>query len=554
MPRTKRGRPATAAAQQPEPEPVADDEGDTNDNASDQTDRDQNSGSDSDPDVGQTEAESTDFKFFNATFSTFRVSPLYVGQNALTPTGLETLSRRLRDTLVGDVVRGVQVGLESGDATLGRLGVLERVEWRECRLGTILPTLADAERRTQDEARKRPRGIQAGRGRERGGGGGKGKGIQAERVRHLLCLELEYEKATFSALMLPSLDARNGKQSWGETGDEDEDEDESPRPQNPPSWTRNSANPKGKPRDGGKEAEDDDKSSAFAHFPLLLTRMPAPLKSVLVDFLSSIFDCRISPLYLGTRTLIRSWECWMEESGVGTGKVLNKDVALTLGFHLEPSPTATDTKRTSLAPDQHQNPHGPKKPLVSGLRAIDVVVPSEEVGRFLRVGKRSITDSMNADNGKSKLGSRKRPADTTDQEKERLRRRRLGGGKDEEGWAWRESPRQQDPDRDDQLDDDDGIDTFAQPFTNALSHYLDRHLALDVTHPGVRVLRVVCDAFALSETRMKVFAPRGGGGKGGNTDPTSIAIDTFLRNLIRRAQGREWGDGALRLANLRVIA
>ncbi|KAI1299565.1 kinetochore complex Sim4 subunit Fta1-domain-containing protein [Xylaria venustula] len=552
MPPKRRGRPARAEASQPSPspephpEPVADDDkgGNSNDDASNHSH--QSSDPELDPDASQRESE---FKFFNTTFSTFRVSPLYIGQNVINEVWLDTLSRRLRDTLVGDVVRGVRVGLEN-DNTLNRLGVLERVEWRECELESIMPTLRYA----------KTRGPARGRGRGRGAQGRRG----VRRARRLLCLELEYERATFSALMLPSLEDRNGSQSSGAAGDEDG----SSRSQGPPSWTRDNTDPDTRPRERGKGADkrDERESNAFARFPLLLTRMPAPLKSVLIDFLSSTFDCRISPLYLGTRTLIRSWERWIEESGVDSGRALNKDVALTLGFHLEPGATGTDTdhtRRTSPAPDEQQKI---EKPLALGLKTLDVVVPAEEVRRFLRVG-RSINVSTNTDNnandrkGKGKE-SRKRPANVVDQntekEKQRLRRRKLGGGKDEEGWTWlpqkeQEQDQDQNPEsRDDANDDIGGInetETFAQPFTNALAKYLDHHLALDVTHPGVRVLRVVCDAFALSETRMKVFAPRGGGG-----DDEANAVDTFLRNLIRRAQGREWSEGALRLANLSVIA
>ncbi|TGJ82516.1 hypothetical protein E0Z10_g6247 [Xylaria hypoxylon] len=534
MPPKKRGRPAASEAPQPESEPEPEPElAASDDNASNQAGQDQGS----DPELSQTEVEAASFRFFNTTFSTFRVSPLYIGKNALTLAGLETLSRRLRDTLVGDVVRGVQVGLES-DTTLSRLGALERVEWRECSLETIFPILTNAEKRMGDGARQRRRDVQGGKGKERG------RGTQTERERHLLCLELEYEKTTFSALMLPLLDEKKEKRSGDGVGDEDGDSDydngESPQLRNPPPWTQNNANPARKGHDKGRGAQGEDRSDPCTHFPLLLTRMPAPLKTVLIDFLSSTFDCRISPLQLGTRTLIHSLERWIEESGVGGGKVLNKDVALTLGFHLEP---ATDATITGLARDEQ---HGLKKPALLGLKTIDVVVPAEESRRFLRVGKRSTADSSSI-----KLGSRKRRADTTKQEEERLRRRRLGGGKDEEGWMWRESPQQDQTQGQDQDNDNDSdwLETFAQPFTNALSHYLNHHLAIDMTHPGVRVLRVVCDAFALSETRMKVFAPRGSE----HSNAADVAVNTFLRDLIRRAQGREWSDSALRLANLQVI-
>ncbi|KAI0855772.1 kinetochore complex Sim4 subunit Fta1-domain-containing protein [Xylaria cubensis] len=506
MPPKKRGRPVATTAPQPEPEPVASD-----DNASNQSDQDQISepGSDSGSDTNNGSRE-TEFKFFNTTFSTFRVSPLYIAQNNLTPAGLETLSRRLRDTLVGDVVRGVQVGLEGDNATLGRLGILERVEWRECSLATILPSLAEEEGENENEARHR---------RRRGGGNQKGRRrrLQETRRRHLLCLELEYEKATFSALLLPSLD----KDEMERGHNDDVDDIESPL-QNHPSWTQNSANPK----------DEKDTSKAFTHYPLLLTRMPATLKSVVVDFLSSTFDCRISALRLGTRSLIRSWEKWI---GGAREKTLSKDVALTLGFHLEPS---------SKTGDDDEQPHTP--PVALGLKTIDVVVPADEVRRFLRAGRKGIADS---DSGGGN-GNRKRPSNTEaageeKEEKERFRKRKMGGGRDEEGWWWISQPKT--PNNPNQQDQESET-FFPQPFTTALATYLSHHLALDLFHPGVRVLRVVCDAFALSEGRMKVFAPRGSGGGVGGVEE----VEVFVRDLIRLAQGRDWGADALRLAALEV--
>ncbi|KAI1362023.1 kinetochore complex Sim4 subunit Fta1-domain-containing protein [Xylaria arbuscula] len=543
MPPKRRGRPAAAEAAQPETVSDHEGEGDADGAAAAASDQ----GEGSDPDVSHGEAESTSFKFFNTTFSTFRVSPLYTGKNPLTTAGLQTLSRRLRDTLVGDVVRGVQVGLE-GDGTLSRLGTLDSVEWREYDPGTLFPTLTDEEETSQ----QRRNGI---RNRKKKGKG-KDTGAQTEQVRPILCLELEYEKASFNALLLPSLDNRENQDGNG-TQDEDRSQ---------PLWTRHDA--KGK----ATEDRDEDTDSAFARYPLLLTRMPAPLKAVLVDFLSSTFDCRISHLHLGTRTLVRSWERWIEESGAGTGgsKMPDKDVALTLGFHLEPpSPMVLDgTVTGSTAPDGRQGVQETLvKPTVLGLKTMDVVVPSEEIRRFLRVGKRN--SPTPTDNGGS---TRKRPAASSTisgDERDRLQRRKLGGGKDEEGWTWRQGPRQhqtQDADEDDIRDNDNRItgETFPQPFTDALSHYLDHHLALDMTHPGVRVLRVVCDAFALSDTRLKVFAPRDRGevriNDGGESDLSrsdsgsgALAIDTFLRSLVRKAQGPEWGQMALKLANLEVL-
>ncbi|KAI1163779.1 kinetochore complex Sim4 subunit Fta1-domain-containing protein [Nemania serpens] len=408
--------------------------------------------------------------------------------------------------------------------------------------------------------------------------------------------------------MLPSLDddtaeerrkikrkvKGKGKEKEASTGDRLLD------PRNPPSWTQTGTNPRNNPdtNHGDEDDQDNEKDTtdAFAHYPLLLTRMPAALKTALLDFLSRTFDCRVGPLRLGTRTLVRSWERWIEESGVGRGRGMNRDVALTLGFHLEPPtvpPAASWIRPTSdveltgggraedrrggageREKEKEISPHKEKQKQL-GLKTIDVVVPADEVRRFLRVGKKNDnnTSDSGVDGGRGRGKGVKRPADATrreeEEEEERLRRRRrLGGGRDEEGWWWREirgrghTARDQDQDSDIAVDDrtgtetGTGTDTFPQPFTNALATYLSHHLALDIYHPGVRVLRVVCDAFALSEGRMKVFVPPSSSSSSRDRDREGdgdVAVETFMRDLVRGAQGPAWGSAALRLAGLEVV-
>ncbi|KAI1173260.1 kinetochore complex Sim4 subunit Fta1-domain-containing protein [Nemania sp. FL0916] len=564
----RRGRPA-AAAQPSEPQPEAPAFDNNDDSDQDQDDQSHHS----EPEPEQEQDATPDFQFFNTTFSTFRVSPLYVGQHALTPTGLETLSRRLRDTLVGDVVRGVHVGAIEGGVALDRLGALERVEWRLCGLGGIFPALVggdgsgsesdietDAERGDRDEgSRRRRRG--GGRKIEKRGERGRGERVKRKRPRRLLCLELEYERATFSALLLPSLGEPAGQ---GEA-EEEERGDHSSGLRDLPSWTRN--------RDDGDEDEDEDDprnrdkdrdedaADAFRHFPLLLTRMPAALKSVLISFLSTTFDCRVSTLHLGTRTLVRSWERWIADTDTNTGrKAVNKDVVLTLGLHLEPpqpnKPGNTPVSAIDASPVQQL-----------GLKAIDVVVPADEVRRFLRVGKKHPleTAEVNRENGNGNgKATTKRPLDSAERDQDRIRRRKLGGGKDEEGWWWRETSS---PDPPPPLShqhqnhhpshtqlhttlDHRASPSFPQPFTDALASYLSHHLGLDMLHPSVRVLRVSCDAFALSEGRLKVFASASRDG----ADAADAAAEGLLRDLVKGAEGAGWSGEARRLAGLQAFA
>ncbi|KAI5919167.1 kinetochore complex Sim4 subunit Fta1-domain-containing protein [Camillea tinctor] len=479
------------------------------------------------------ESSHFNLRFFNTTFSTYRASPFYVNPNLgddasrgksqrkqasssssilSTPIALDTLSKRLRDTLVGDVVRGVQVGLggaESDAAALGRTGALLRVDWRWRNLVSLLEYTAPRRAREGSE--------------ELGGDDNDDDYDDDRRVSkksRALCLSLEYENATFGAFLLPDL----------EGSDDNEEREEGAKP----SWTW-------QPTPTITTTTDDSRSSSssFIHLPLLLLRMPAALKSVLVDFLSSTFDCRISPLHLGTRTLVRSWEIWL--SGTNN-RAPTKDAALTLGFYIpdeqqlqqqQQSPPADDAEDTAMEKTGSGggNSSGQQE-LRLGLKSIDVIVPAEQVQRFARAGRSIVSNNPS---------HRKRgptPADDDDDEdKERQRRRKLAGGREEEGWAWRRQ-RQRDPkekkkqsgEKGGEEEEDRDEDDQDQPFAEALAAYLDAHLALDLFHPGVRVLRVACDAFALSSGgRVKVFA---------SSSSTSGANTwTFVKDLVACAQG-----------------
>ncbi|KAH8846436.1 hypothetical protein MCOR07_009312 [Pyricularia oryzae] len=64
-----------------------------------------------------TETDRPSLPLYNTTFHTYRVSPLHIGNEPLTTARLSRLSHGLRDALVGDVVRGVQVRLPAEDAS-----------------------------------------------------------------------------------------------------------------------------------------------------------------------------------------------------------------------------------------------------------------------------------------------------------------------------------------------------------------------------------------------------------------------------------------------------
>ncbi|KAI0880585.1 kinetochore complex Sim4 subunit Fta1-domain-containing protein [Annulohypoxylon maeteangense] len=433
-------------------------------------------------------------RFFNTTFTTYRVSPLYLGPQGLTSERLELLSRRLRDVLVGDVVRGVQVGLESDSGALGRTGALYGVEWR----------WVDGERILGKKGSGREGSVELGNGDDEQASNGSG--------RRVMCIELRYENARFGALLVPDL-AGNEDSAGSGSGYQ-------------PSWTWN--------MDGdtttSRKSEVD--TTSFLHLPLLLFRMPAPLKSVLVDFISSTFDCRISPLALGTRSLISSWEAWLSDNGSSNGrKALSKDVLITLGFHIEPPKQKSQVLEGSgegevVGEHQGQKPEA----LHLGLKSVDITIPASDVHRFLRAGEKLDSESNDAYTKKRKVDS----TTTLSDEQQSRRRRKLAGGRDEDGWAWRARNSNNDNSKEIQPE------IIDQPFTEALAEYLWHHLGLDLFHPGIRILRVACDGFALSDGRFKLFTP----GRHHSDEEEESAVWKLMRGLVQRAKGNRSGWSA----------
>ncbi|KAK4097868.1 hypothetical protein N658DRAFT_499957 [Parathielavia hyrcaniae] len=406
--------------------------------------------------------------FYNTTFSAHRVSPLYLGSEPLTQTRLQALSQQIRDKLVGDIIRGVEVGVPAPgeESIIGRAGALERVVIVWVSVADVLGILREEELDGLGE----------------GDGDGDGDGDTAgwwQYVAQLpdkkaLHITLQYEMASCTALMLPPLSNTGG--------------DDVPAP----AQTRFAVG-------DANEMDWEPTPNRFLSLPLLLLRMPAPLKTTIADFLSKTFDCRVSPMRLGTRSLVRSWEAWIRSVGLPSREPLARDVVLSLGFHAPPpeksSSTAPDGVET--AGQQHL-----------GLKAIDVIVPAGELRRFVAAGKRlAATGNQQAFSSSKVL--------KWGWEDDVRKRRTLAGRLYEEGWEWRMGARE-------------GED---QPFTEALGCYLKEHLGLDMFHPGVRVVKIACGGFAMSENRLKVFAPAAEGGLA-----LRGAVLQFLGGLVAKAQ------------------
>lgn len=373
--------------------------------------------------------------FLNTTFTTHRASPLYLGSHPLTQPRLHTLSQRLRDLLVGDVVRGIHVGLDrTDDPVLRRAGALELVSLGWVRLEGLLGRYVAADG-DADTSASTVDGL----------GGSLGK-------RRALQIALQYENTECVALLLPAI----GGHSLEEEGVEGEEQEE-------------------------QEQSDPE----FLHLPLLLLRMPAPLRPVLCEFISRTFDCRISSLSLGTRSLVGALEAWLSESRATMGRTSAKDVVVTLGFY---GPTVTAAQESTPKPaasgdhadDEADGTMTTRDTTTVGLKAIDIIIPPAELRRFVRAGH-----AYEAVRNSNSSSSHRLPSD--EDIHGARKRRHLGGDKDEESWMWRYPS------------------VHPQPFMEALAHYLRVHLSLNVFHPAVRVAKIACGGFVLSEGRVKIF-------------------------------------------------
>lgn len=455
--------------------------------------------------------------FLNTTFSTHRLSPLYVGSQPLTQDRIRTLSYRLRDFLVGDVVRGVELGLDrpTDDGAMSRTGALEAVAISWITLHGLVGPYPGTRRDST------PLGGDSGDGLAGDVSSlSPSTGVWASpgKMRGLQIL-LQYEHAECAALLLPSIkDAATSKDVAGGAD----------RVPSGPDPLLNFAV-------GGP----DEKDPAFLHLPLLLLRMPAPLKAAVIDFLSRTFDCRVSSLSLGTRSLVRALETWTGELGPETSANTAKDVVLTLGFY---PPTVMQCRRRMRQGPRHRQPDmaqvkqaggdeddAPEAlETTSGLKSIDVIVPSADLLRFITAGR---AHELGKDAPPNQArGKRKRTGAESRDPYIEAKRRRLGGDKDEEGWTWRRSPATSEP-FGSMLDPGP-----PQPFTETLAQYLQQHLALDMFHPAVRISKIACGGFVLSEGRVKIFGtPPSVGADDGTSDAKQRATWGVLGGLLERA-------------------
>lgn len=365
------------------------------------------------------------------------------------------------------MIRGVEVGLAAASArggeaeneleknVMGRAGALEAVDVRVVGVGSILGIRQEEEQEQEDYYYS---GIKGKTG---------------------LVISLRYEKAEGTALLLPRL---------GRDGETDKKRD-----------TKFFVGVDGTAGGGrgdrmdidGEETETETKEKSM-RLPLLLLRMPAPLKSVVAEFLEASFDCRVSPMRLGTRSITRSWEAWISRTAeLDDGR--GKDVVVTLGFNVLPAEEGNGE-------EEGEEGEVKKKKFGLGVKSIDVIIPGPEIGKFEKAGKV-------ISRGKGVGGW----------EGDLKRRRELAGRLREEGWEWR--AKEGGPGQ--------------QPFTEAVGRYLREHMAMDLFHPSVRVVKIACGGFVIAEGRIKIFKPAG--------DEQRKAAWGLLREIIGKAEVQSIG-------------
>ncbi|KAH7039502.1 kinetochore complex Sim4 subunit Fta1-domain-containing protein [Macrophomina phaseolina] len=184
------------------------------------------------------------YPLYDATFTAYRLSPLYHGPNPLLeePT-LRMHARRLRDILRGDILRGVDIGGGNTDGSTS--GTLERCTW------DLIGDEVSWQRLHQPGAEEQEA--------EQPGELTDAPSLAPSEARGIH-VELRYQKATYTALLL-----------------------------------RDPENPSATPPD-------------FTSLPLLLVRMPAALRATFNTYLTTAFDTRLALLRLPSRFLCTTLE------------------------------------------------------------------------------------------------------------------------------------------------------------------------------------------------------------------------------------------------------
>jgi hypothetical protein len=190
----------------------------------------------------------------------------------------------------------------------------------------------------------------------------------------------------------------------------------------------------------------------FTSLPLLMLKMPAPLRAVFIHYLETAFDAHISPLRLSSNFLISSLETYFRHLTAPSSTQSVEDVISHLQLQLSFPGVTRDLKHIDLA--FHRN----------------------DLPGFLKRGKRSRPESQ-------------------------------------------------------------------APFLTALSLYLQRHLALDLSDHSVQFTRITSASFGLATDRIKLFVPQAADVSiiedrdSPSLSPSQLALHDLYASLVKEASG-----------------
>ncbi|OBU00457.1 hypothetical protein VE01_01490 [Pseudogymnoascus verrucosus] len=251
------------------------------------------------------------YPLYNTTYTLHRLSPLY----SFTLSSLPSHTTALSEILTGSTLRGVRIGLDTTDVSLSRAGALRGVSMRPLRN-------PDGWAAVHAAAEPDDTGI--------GGGGEDGEVGEGWGV----IIEITYEKANYTALLLRDI-------------------------HNSPATTTTTTTE----REGG-----------FTHLPLLLTRLPPPLRTTLLDFLATRFDTRASPMHLPSDFLQKALGGYIDALVAGGGDVRGgvREVVISLAF---PAGGAGDAGEGGGGE----------------LKNIDITISRDDIVNFLERGRNTST-------------------------------------------------------------------------------------------------------------------------------------------------------------------
>ncbi|KAF2193091.1 hypothetical protein K469DRAFT_730050 [Zopfia rhizophila CBS 207.26] len=204
-------------------------------------------------------------------------------------------------------------------------------------------------------------------------------------------------------------------------------------------------------RDPGTTSSPDK----FTSLPLLLVKMPQPIREILLNYLSSTFDTRVAPLKLPATFLISTLESYFRHLTADTSTQAIQDVIHQLQLQLA-FPSSTKL-----------------------LKSIDITIAGNDVAGFVTRGKRMSKSSRT-------------------------------------------------------------------PFSSAISGYLQKHLALDLSNAKAHISRITCGAFTIaSDGRIKISPPQPLPSDVSSTEdsinldssPAELATHELYTSLVRVATG-----------------